>query len=98
MWLVNHFLHYPAPQLPSLVTFDFEFEDSTDPDTISVSKGNLQAKESTTGTGKMPYIWSQAELQDLARDLNLSKEKSELHGSKLKQWILLQNEVNITFF
>ena len=43
MWLVHHFLHYPAPQLPSLVTFDFEFEDSADLDTISVSKGNLQA-------------------------------------------------------
>ena len=33
---------------------------------------------------KKPHLISQAELEDLVRDLFLSKEKSELLGSRLK--------------
>ena len=37
---------------------------------------------------KKPHLISQAELDDLVRDLSLSKEKSELLGFRLKEWNL----------
>ena len=49
-------------------------------------------------TSQIPHFLSYGDLQDLARDLNLSKEKSELLGSRLKQWNLLQKGVSITSF
>ena len=36
-----------------------------------------------------PHLKTQQELNDLVRDLNLPKSKSELLGSRLQQWILL---------
>lgn len=52
----------------------------------------------TTG----PHILSQGDLNDLTRDLNLSKDLSELLASRLKQWCLLEkgrktnnNSVNV---
>ena len=45
-----------------------------------------------------PKFVNQQMLHDLARDLDLSKEKSEVLGSRLKQWNLLQAEVYTTSF
>lgn len=39
---------------------------------------------------------SQGDLNDLQRDLNLSKGMSELLGSRLQQWSLLEQGVHIT--
>lgn len=38
-----------------------------------------------------PHMLSQGDLMDLVRDLNLSKRMSELLGSRLQKWSLLQN-------
>ena len=47
---------------------------------------------------KKPHLISQAELDDLVRDLSLSKEKSELLVSKLKEWNLLQSGATVSHF
>lgn len=39
---------------------------------------------------------SQAELNDLIRDLDLSKEKAEILGSRLQQWNLLERDVRVS--
>jgi len=44
-----------------------------------------------------PHLISQAELNDLRRDLQLSKISAEMLGSRLKQWHLLAPESTITF-
>lgn len=49
-------------------------------------------------TSKAPHLISQSELDDLVRDLDLPKEKSEILGSRLKQWNLLQPEVCVTAY
>jgi hypothetical protein len=43
-----------------------------------------------------PHILTQDELNDLVRDLELSKSKAELPGSRLKQWNLLEKNVRIS--
>ena len=47
---------------------------------------------------KVHHLLSQLELNDLVRDFGLTKEKSELLGSWLKQWNLLQHGVKCSYF
>ena len=50
------------------------------------------------GGSDKPHLIVQSELNDLVRDLGLSKQQSELLGSRLKEWNLLANETKITTF
>jgi hypothetical protein len=45
-----------------------------------------------------PHLLQQAELNDLIRDLQLSKEKSELLASRLKEWNLLERGTTVSYF
>jgi len=45
-----------------------------------------------------PHIFTQDELNDLVRDLELSKSKAEVLGSRLKQWNVLEKNVQIFSF
>lgn len=45
-----------------------------------------------------PHMLSQGDLNDLVRDLNLTKEMSELLASRLQQWSLLERGVAVTAF
>ena len=46
----------------------------------------------------LPQLFSQRKLNDLNRDLDLSKQSSELLASRLKEKILFQPETLITFY
>ena len=46
----------------------------------------------------LPHFITQEELNDLVRDLSLSKEKAEILGSGLQEWNLLQEETKISHF
>ena len=45
-----------------------------------------------------PHMITQAELNDLVRDLSLSKSKAELLGSRLQQWRLLAPSTRVTIY
>ena len=45
-----------------------------------------------------PHLITQQELNDLVRDLNLPKSKSELLGSRLQQWNLLAPGTKVTVY
>ena len=45
-----------------------------------------------------PHLLSQSDLNDLVRDLQLTKEQSELLGSRLQQWNLLDGKTRISDF
>ena len=45
-----------------------------------------------------PHLITQSELNDLVRDLGLSKAKAELLGSRLQEWCLLSPGTNISCF
>ena len=46
----------------------------------------------------VPQLLNQKDLNDLVRDLALTKEKSELLASRLKQWNMLQKGVERIYF
>ena len=70
------------------------------------SEDNLSSTDSETTIAENdfppsllpPQLFSQNELNDLARDLNLSKESSELLASRLKEKNLLQPRTFITYY
>ena len=49
-------------------------------------------------SGNEPHWITQEDLNDLARDLYLPKQQSELLASRLKQWNVVQEDVRITSF
>ena len=46
-------------------------------------------------TRNNPHIITQIELNDLIRDLNLSKEKAEILGFRLQEWNLLAKKISV---
>jgi len=44
------------------------------------------------------FLLSQDELNDLIRDLNLSKRESEILGSRMQQWNLLRPNTRISCY
>ena len=63
----------------------------------SISLEDIESTYSRT-SGNEPHWITQEDLNDLARDLYLSKQQSELLASWLKQWNLVQEDVRITSF
>ena len=66
----------------------------------SAASVSLEDIESTYSglSGNEPHWITQEDLNDLGRDLYLSKQQSELLASRLKQWDLVQEDVRITSF
>ena len=97
---VPHSVDLPGPTPPvnkdHLSSSDEEMpskEDSAE----SISLEDIESTYSGT-TGNEPYWITQEDLNDLARDLYLSKQQSELLSSRLKQWNLVQEDVRISSF
>ena len=63
----------------------------------SISLEDIESTYSGTN-GNEPHWITQEDLNDLARDLYLLKQQSELLASRLKQWNLVQEDVRITSF
>lgn len=53
---------------------------------------------SADSTHRRPHLLTQLELNDLIRDLELPKSKSQLLGSRLQQWNLLEKGVKISTY
>jgi len=65
---------------------------------VLLSRRRLLNHTSPTSSAPRPHILTQDELNNLVRDLELSKSKAELLGSRLKQWNLLEKNVQISSF
>jgi len=44
------------------------------------------------------HLLTQADLNDIVRDLNMSKKQAELFGSGLKGWNLLRQDTKVCFY
>jgi hypothetical protein len=75
-----------VPQHPENVTFS---DDDSDNEVIQEVENPFQDPNFEASTSSEPHLLTQGDLNDLVRDLNLSKKQSELLGSRLKEWNLL---------
>jgi hypothetical protein len=89
-----------VPEPPKEFTID-----SDDKDEAASTSGSPEPPTSTEphishgrSSAPQPHILTQDELNDLVRDLELSKSKAELLGSRLKQLNLLEKNVRISSF
>lgn len=84
---IEHGPRFPVPVHPEsmddVLQPSREFESLTD-DRFQCSPETLK-----------PRLFTQAELNDLIRDLGLTKETAELLGSKLQEYHLLEPEISI---
>ena len=81
-------------ELPSLDE-DVEVEDI---DTADTDRADSDTDFEAPFSSEKMESFNQSELSDLCRDLHLSKEGSELLGSRLKEKNLLDSETKITFY
>ncbi|CAG5048025.1 unnamed protein product [Parnassius apollo] len=84
----------PAPVPPLGDQIEDVFDITT---SLSIKSNEFTPSGSSSITGE-PHILNQSELNDLVRDLELSKSKAQLLGSRLQQWNLLEKGTRISFF
>ena len=93
---VSHGEMLPVPKAPEKYTLDSdkqEIESSASSGEFSMSS---QESYFASCISHKAHFISQNELNDLVRDLELPKTKSELLGSRLQQWNLLADGVRIS--
>jgi len=82
--------------------FTIDSEDEVEGETTSGSPEPPASTEPRVSHGRAsaprPHILTQDEPNDPVRDLELSKNKAELLGSRLKRWNLLEKNVRISSF
>ena len=88
---VAHCDDIPVPVLAELT-------DISDEEFSSVEELEEEEKELVVLDDDAPKPFSQKELNDLVRDLNLSKSSAELLASRLKDKNILSDGVRITFY
>ena len=89
----------PIPEPPAEYIFlDSSDEDKGEPTCFSPRPSACSDPDFHCGASSTPHRITQEELNDLVRDLDLSKNKAELLGSRLQQWNLLEEDVTITSY
>jgi hypothetical protein len=77
---------------------DDEDEGTSTSDAPETPKSNEPHVSHGRSSVPQPHILTQDELNDLVRDLELSKSKVELLGSRLKQWNVIEKNVLLASF
>ena len=99
---IPHCAEVPVPaftSLPALTAADemVEAMDDTDSGDSSISSSSSMGGVEYSPSSK-PKPFSQGQLNDLIRDLGLSKESSEILASRLDEHGILGSETKITFY
>jgi hypothetical protein len=89
-----HSQDLPVPKPPEKWTID----DVNSDDKPVPMEQDIRDSDFQPSTSNESHLISQGELNDLVRDLNLSKSQVELLGSRLQGWNLLQKNTNILIF
>lgn len=66
-----------------------------------LSAGTSSSSYTLSGSSspsKEPHLLKQSDLNDLVRDLGLSKSEAQLLGSRLKEWNLLDKSTRVSYF
>ena len=93
---VEHDVENPVPIPPSAIDAEIDDEDGgADSEAGDDAKDELFMPQSEDN---VLHLVSQEELNDLVRDLCLTKQKAEVLGSRLQEWNLLQPGTKISHF
>jgi hypothetical protein len=95
---VPHDDSLPVPKPPESWTLDEEDEKETGDDEEPTQMEAAADPDFVPSTSSDPHLISQAELNDLVRDLGLSKSQAELLGSRLQGWNLLSAGTKTSVF
>ena len=73
--------------------------ESSDED-VGQANNNMDCDPTFAGacSSNEPHLLTQGDLNDIIRDLNLSKKQAELLGSRLKGWNLLCQDTKVCFY
>ena len=93
---VPHSEDLPIPHPPTHLTLEDESEHVAATEIPNEERDDPTFETSTSSCE--PHLLTQGELNDLVRDLKLSKTQAELLGSRLKGWNLLQRDTKVCFF
>jgi len=90
----------PVPEPPESFSLesDEEQHENQSTETETELAMYLQDPDFLPSSHSEPHLITQGELNDLVRDLQLPKSKTELLGSRLQQWNLLDRGVKISVF
>jgi hypothetical protein len=99
MWPVPHSAELPVPKAPENLTFS---NDNSDSDEVHGQQEGDNVDCDLTFEAScyspQPHLLTRGNLNDLVRDLHLSKKQAELLDSRLKGWNLLHQDTEICFF
>ncbi|KAK4872960.1 hypothetical protein RN001_014989 [Aquatica leii] len=90
----------PIPEPPNTYTLEPEInlKDTEPQPGASNDTFNDDEEYSADLVSRRPHLLTQSELNDLVRDLQLPKTKSQLLGSRFQQWNLLEKGVKISSY
>lgn len=91
---VGHSSEIPVP-LPPSGTLDDDTESSVSSDE---PESQEDCYEQQHENDKRPHLITQSKLNDLVRDLSLTKQQSELLASRLQEWNLLDEDARVSKF
>jgi hypothetical protein len=88
------------PEPPKELTIDSDDEDESESNSGSTEPPASTGPHVSHGlsSAPQPHILTQDELNYLVRDLEVSKSKAELLGSRLNKWNLLEKNIRISSF
>ena len=94
---VPHSVELPMPKSP--INMTLSDSESNDKD-VGQANNNMDCDPTFTGASSSnePHLLTQRCLNDIVRDLNLSKKQAELLGSRLKDWNLLREDTKVCFY
>ena len=87
----------PIPPKNGLATLSDEVEEDSDEESIPAPKDSTDSEYDPEESSK-PILFSQERLNDLIRDIALSKQKAELLASRLQENNLLHADVVVTHY
>jgi len=92
---IPHNTDLPIPVPPQTCNMQDAHEFWSDPEQSASEEEN---DTDFLGNTRQPHLIRKAELNDLVRDLNMSKKQAELLASRLRGWNLLEEGVKICTF
>ncbi len=95
---IPHCNEIPVPVFKGLPKFEMPGFEEDQASVLSTDSIEDTVSDVDFPPSSLPQLFSQGELNDLTRDLNLSKESSELLASRLKEKNVLQPGTLITFY